>query len=585
MSTIVLDPVTRIEGHLRIEASTNSSGVVTSALSSGTMMRGIEIILRGRDPREAWAFTQRICGVCTVVHALTSVRAVEDALSYPIPTNARHIRNLLMGAQLVQDQVTHFYQLTSMDWLNVVSASQADPNAASQLQLCQSKWGNNSPAYFETVRQKLANFIATGQLGLFSNGYWDNPGYKLPPEMNLMLFAHWLEALDWQRKVLRLHAVFGGRNPHPSFVVGGVPCSFHMTPNASGVLRPSPGNTGIDQTGLDLVQSCITDMRNFVSQVLRPDVMELASYYKDWFTRGEGLGNFLTFGEYPQDDSADPATNLFVPRGAILNRNLSNISPVDLRATNEVQEFIGHSWLGYTAGKTAGLHPFVGETTPDYTGPTAPYQNLDVSKPYSWMKSPHWKGNPMEVGPLARILVMYGKRTASVRDLVDQALSDLNQPFRSMYSTMGRIVAQSIDTQVIADQLQVWFNQLTANVASGDFRTHNAAKFDPSTWPASAKGVGFTEAPRGALGHWLTIDAGKISNYQCIVPTTWNAAPRDSNGKGGPYEMALLNHTLALPGEPLELLRTIHSFNPCMACAVHLVDPRQDGDLTVTVRA
>ena len=584
MSTIVIDPVTRIEGHLRIEAVTNASGVVTSALSSGTMMRGIEIILKGRDPREAWAFTQRICGVCTIVHALTSVRAVENALGYTIPTNARHIRNLLMGTQLVQDQVTHFYQLTSMDWLNVVSASTANATAASQLQQCLSKWPNNTPAYFEAVRQKLASFIATGQLGLFSNGYWDNPGYKLPPEMNLVLFAHWLEALDWQRKVLRIHTIFGGRNPHPSFAIGGVPCAFHMTPDAAGALKPSLGTTGIDQNGLDLVQSSITDMRNFVSQVLRPDVLALASYYKDWFTRGEGLGNFLTFGEYPQDDSADPATNLFVPRGAILNRNLSSISPVDLLDTSQVQEFIPSSWLDYSTGKTSGLHPFQGETTPDYTGPTAPYQNLDASKPYSWMKTPHWKGNAMEVGPLARVLVMYAKNTPSVRNYVNGALDKLNLNFSSIYSTMGRILAQSIDTQVVADQLQVWFNQLTANVASGDFNTHNAAKFDPSTWPASAKGVGFTEAPRGALGHWVTIDAGKISNYQCIVPTTWNAAPRDSSGKGGPYEMGLLNHTLAVPSQPLELLRTIHSFNPCMACAVHIIDPRQDETLKVTVR-
>ncbi|MBV5297463.1 MAG: nickel-dependent hydrogenase large subunit [Rhodoferax sp.] len=585
MSTIVIDPVTRIEGHLRIEAETNSSGVVTSALSSGTMMRGIEIILKGRDPREAWAFTQRICGVCTVVHALTSVRAVEDALGITVPTNARHIRNLLMGSQLVQDQVTHFYQLTSMDWLNVVSASQASATATSDLQKCHSKWANNSPAYFESVKQKLGKFIATGQLGLFSNGYWDNPGYKLPPEMNLMLFAHWLEALEWQRKVLRMQAIFGGRNPHPNFAIGGVPCSFHMAPNAAGILVPAPGSTGIDQAGLDLVQSCITDMRDFVNQVLRPYVLALASHYKDWCTRGEGVGNFLTFGEYPQDDNADLAKNLFVPRGAILNRKISEILPVDLRNTNEVQELIPHSWLGYTKGKNAGLHPFQGETTPDYTGPKAAYQNLDAKKPYSWMKTPQWKGHHMEVGPLSRVLVMYAKRTAAVRDHVDSALKDLNLPFSAMYSTMGRILAQSIDTQVVADQLQVWFNQLTANVAGGDFRTHNAAKFEPSTWATSSKGVGFSEAPRGALGHWVNINAAKISNYQCIVPTTWNAAPRDSDGHGGPYEMALLKHTLAVPNQPLELLRTIHSFNPCMACAVHIMDPEQNETLKVTVRA
>lgn len=584
MSTVVIDPITRIEGHLRIEAETDSSGRITSALSSGTMMRGIEIILKGRDPREAWAFTQRICGVCTVVHALTSVRAVEDALGYTIPTNARHIRNLMMGTQFVQDQVTHFYQLTSMDWLNVVSASQADPVATSSLQKCTSNWHNNSPAYFEGVRQKLAGFIASGQLGLFGNAYWDHPAYKLPPEMNLMLFAHWLEALEWQREVLRVHAVFGGRNPHPNFAIGGVPCAIHMAPNAAGVLVPAPEHEGLDQKGLDLVQKCITDMREFVSKVLRPDVLALAGHYKDWFTRGEGLGNFLTFGEYPLDDSANIASSLFVPRGAIVGRNLNNIMPVDLKAPNEVQEFVASSWLDYSAGKTVGLHPFQGETTPNYTGPQASYRNLDASKPYSWLKTPHWKGKPMEVGALARVLMMYATGNQAARGHVDRALRDLGLPFSSMYSTMGRILGQSIDTQLVADELQVWFNQLTANIAGGDFRTHNAAKFDPATWPATAQGVGFTEAPRGALGHWLTIDNTKIANYQCIVPTTWNAAPRDPSGKGGAYEKALEGHVLAVPNQPLEVLRTIHSFNPCMACAVHLLDEEREM-LNVTVTA
>lgn len=585
MSTVVIDPVTRIEGHLHIQAETNSSNVVTQASSTGTMMRGIEIILKGRDPREAWAFTQRICGVCTVVHAVTSVRAVENALGYAIPTNARHIRNLMMGTQLVQDHVTHFYQLASMDWVNVVSATTADPAATSRLQRCHSNWANNSPAYFAGVRQKLVNFVNSGQLGVFSNAYWDHPAYKLPPEMNLMLFAHWLEALEWQRKVLRVHAIFGGKNPHPNFAIGGVPCAIHMAPNAAGALVPTIGEEGLDQNGLDLVQSCITDMRDFVSQVYRPDVLALASYYKDWFGRGEGLGNFLTFGDYPQNDSADVASNLFIPRGAIVGRNLNNIQPVDLNAPNEIQEFVANSWYNYSAGKSVGLHPFQGETTPNYSGPRAAYQSLDVSQPYSWVKAPRWKGRPMEVGPLARVLMMYARRSDSVRNHVDRGLRDLDLPFSAMYSTMGRIFAQSVDAQVIADQQQVWFNQLTANIASGDFRTHDATKFDPATWAATAQGVGFSEAPRGALGHWINIGDTKIANYQCIVPTTWNAAPRDPSGRGGPYEAALLGHRLAVPSQPLELLRTIHSYNPCMACAVHLLDPQQKETLKVTVRA
>ena len=585
MSTVVIDPVTRIEGHLHIQVETDTSGTVTQASSGGTMMRGIEIILKGRDPREAWAFTQRICGVCTVVHGLTSVRAVENALGYTIPTNARHIRNLMMGTQTVQDHLTHFYQLASMDWVDVVSASRADPTLTSNLQKCTSDWHNNSPAYFEAVRQKLAGFIASGQLGLFSNAYWGHPEYKLPPEMNLMMFAHWLEALEWQRKVIRVHAVFGGKNPHPNFTIGGVPCAIHMRPNAAGVMVPTPGEEGLDQKGLDIVQECITDMREFVAKVYRPDVIALSGYYKDWFKRGEGLGNFLTYGDYPQNDNADISSSLFVPRGAIIGRNLNNIQPVDLKAPNEVQEFVASSWYDYSTGKSTGLHPFVGETTPNYTGPKVPHDSLDVSQPYSWVKAPRWKGNPMEVSPLARMLMMYGKGNQNIRTHVDRALRDLDLPFSAMYPTMGRILAQSIEAQITADELQVWFNQLTANIASGDYRTHSAEKFDPATWPATAQGHGFSEAARGALGHWLTIENGKIANYQCVVPTTWNAAPRDHKGHGGAAEAALVGHQLAVPSQPLELLRTVHSFNPCMACAVHLFDPEQKEILNVTVSA
>jgi hydrogenase large subunit len=332
------------------------------------------------------------------------------------------------------------------------------------------------------------------------------------------------------------------------------------------------------------VQSCITDMREFVSKVYRPDVIALAGHYKDWFKRGESLGNFLTFGEYPQDDSADPSSNLFVPRGAIVGRNLRNIQPVDLRNQNEIQEFVAHSWYDYSAGKTAGLHPFQGETTLNYTGPRANYQNLDVTQSYSWVKAPRWKGKSMEVGPLARVLMMYGTGNSSARGHVDRALRDLDLSFGAMYSTMGRMLAQSIDAHLVADEMQVWFNQLTANIAGGDFRTHNAEKFDPATWPATAQGVGFNEAPRGALGHWMSIDSGTIANYQCVVPTTWNAAPRDSAGNGGAYEKALEGHVLAVPDKPLEVLRTIHSFNPCMACAVHLLDEEREM-LNVTVSA
>ena len=298
--------------------------------------------------------------------------------------------------------------------------------------------------------------------------------------------------------------------------------------------------------------------------------------------RGEGIGNFLTFGDFPETDANDPA-NLFVPRGAIVNRDLSAIQPVDLNNPNEIQEFVANSWYDYSHGKTAGLHPYDGETTPNYTGPRAPYQNLDNSQPYSWEKTPRWKGKPMEVGALARVLMLYAKGNAPTRQYLNAALSDLKQPLSSLYSTMGRIVAQSIDTRVIVERMQTWYSQLMANIARGELATHNAAKFNPSTWPASSKGVGFTEAPRGGLGHWVSITNGKISNYQCVVPSTWNSSPRDQLGQPSAYEAALVGHSLAVADQPLEILRTIHSFNPCMACAVHLMSPEGQELLSVKV--
>jgi hydrogenase large subunit len=582
MSTIVVDPITRIEGHLRIEAETDANGVITRAMSSGTMMRGIEIILRGRDPRDAWAITQRICGVCTIVHSIASIRAVENALEYPIPPNARLIRNILAASQIAHDQVVHFYQLSLLDWVDITSAAKADPVATAKLQGCISDWPNNTAGYFESVRQKLVKLIASGQLGIFANGYWGHPQYKLPPEVNLMLFAHYLEALEWQRKVVKLHAIFGGRNPHPNFVIGGVPCAISSEPNGSGGYQLRSGFTAVDAAGLALVKTCIDDMQKFIAKVYYNDTITMAKFYPDWFKKGEGIGNFLTFGDFPEDDTNDPA-NLFIPRGAILNRDLSTVHPVDLNDPTEIQEFVANSWYDYSTGKDSGLHPYDGETTPSYTGPVSAYQNLAPDQAYSWEKTPRWKGHPMEVGALPRVLMLYAKGNADTRGYVNNALSELKQPLSALYSTLGRLVAQSIDTRIMAERLSVWYGQLTANIARGELATHNAAKFDPATWPASARGVGFTEAPRGGLGHWLTITDGKISNYQCVVPSTWNSSPRDHQGQASAYEAALVGHSLAVADKPLEILRTIHSFNPCMACAVHLTSLESSEVLKVKV--
>jgi hydrogenase large subunit len=566
---VVVDPITRIEGHLRIEAETAADGAITSAYSSGTMVRGIELILRGRDPREAWAFAQRICGVCTLVHGIASVRAVENALNYPIPPNAQLIRNLMIAAQYVHDHVMHFYHLHALDWVDVVSSLNADPAATSALAQSISSWPKSSPGYFADVQKKIRTFVEGGQLGIFANGFWGNPGFKLPPEANLMAVAHYLEALQWQREVVQIHTIFGGKNPHPNFLVGGSPSPVSVNPGASGGVS----GTALSMAGLDQIKSVIARMQDFVDQVYVPDTLAIASFYKDWFARGEGVGNFMTFGDFPEKGMDDPSSWL-IPSGAILNRDLSTIHPVDLNDPDQVQEFVSHSYYDYSAGKTGGLHPYAGETTLNYTGPKPPFDQLNVEDSYSWLKSPRWKGNVMEVGPLARVLMLYAKGHEPTKALADRALRQLDLPLTAMFSTMGRTAARTLESKIVADQMSLWYANLVANIKAGDMSVHNEAKWNPSTWPSEAKGVGFMEAPRGALAHWVVIKDGKIENYQAVVPSTWNAGPRDSNGKPGPYEAALMDrHTLYDPKQPLEIQRTIHSFDPCIACAVHVVDP------------
>ncbi len=572
--TIVVDPVTRIEGHLRIEAEYNGS-VITRASSSGTMVRGIEIILQGRDPRNAWAFAQRICGVCTLVHGIASVRAVEDALKITIPANAQLIRNLMIGAQYVHDHVMHFYHLHALDWVDVVSALKADPKATSALAQSISNYARSSPGYFADVQNRVKKLVESGQLGIFANAYWGNPLYKLPPEANLMAVAHYLDALEWQRQVAQLHAIFGGKNPHPNFLVGGVPSAISVHSGAG------TGSTAVNEVGLQQVAQIIEQMRSFVDEVYVPDTLAIASFYKDWFKTGEGVGNFLTYGDFPATGS--PHSTLLVPNGVILNRDLSHVEEnVDLNADADIQEFVAHSWYDYQGGKDTGLHPYKGETQLHYSGPAPPYQNLDTAASYSWLKSPRWKGYAMEVGPLARVLMLYASGHEPTKDLAHKALAQLDLPLEAMFSTMGRTAARTLECKIFADAMPQWYGALMANIKAGDVRTFNETLWEPSTWPSHAQGVGFMEAPRGALGHWIVIDNGRITNYQAVVPSTWNAGPRDAAGTEGPYEAALKGQSVQDPKQPLEILRTIHSFDPCLACAVHVIDP--DGEELIRVR-
>ncbi|GAB4510384.1 MAG: nickel-dependent hydrogenase large subunit [Sulfuricaulis sp.] len=584
--TVVVDPITRIEGHLRIEAKTDGNGVITQASSAGTMVRGIEIILRGRDPRDAWAFAQRICGVCTLVHGIASVRAVEDALKYEIPANAQLIRNLMIGAQYVHDHVMHFYHLHALDWVDVVSALKADPKKTSELAQAISNWPKSSPGYFADMQKKVKNFVESGQLGIFAGGYWGHPAYKLPPEANLMAVAHYLEALAWQRDVVQIHTIFGGKNPHPNFLVGGTPAAISLHPQQQGQgkgphYRGGAGATAVNMVGLQRVKNVIDSMRAFVDQVYVPDTLAIAGFYKDWGAQGEGVGNFMTYGDFPSKGNNDVASFL-VPRGVILNRDLSRIHEIDLNAEDQIQEFVSHSWYDYSGGKDKGLHPYKGETKFNYTGPKPPYDHLDTEKDYSWLKSPRWKGKAVEVGPLARVLMLYARGHKQTKELVHMTLKHLDVPVGALFSTLGRTAARTLETKIFVDALDGWYNQLIANIKAGDVKTHNEKLWEPSTWPKECKGVGYTEAPRGALAHWIVIKDGKIDNYQAVVPSTWNAGPRDPAGQEGPYEAALKGHKLHDAKQPIEILRTIHSFDPCIACAVHVTDP--EGEELVKVK-
>ncbi len=567
---IVVDPITRIEGHLRIEAQMDGDNIA-QAWSSGTMVRGIELILKGRDPRDAWAFTQRICGVCTLVHGIASVRAVENALNYRVPPNAQLIRNLMIGAQTIHDHVMHFYHLHALDWVDVVSALDADPKATSELAQSISKWPKSSPGYFADMQAKLKKFVESGQLGIFAKAYWGHPAYKLPPEANLMATAHYLEALAWQRDAAKLHTIFGGRNPHPNFLVGGVPCPIDLN-----------SDSAINAKRIAQVQDIINRMREFVDQVYVSDTLAVASFYKDWGARGEGLGNFLVYGDFPEKGMSDTDSMLFKP-GAILDRDLSTVHEVDIDSEEDIKEYVARSWYDYKAGKEQGLHPYAGETRFNYTGPQPPYEHLDVEQSYSWMKAPRWKGHAVEVGPLARMLVLYAQGNEQAKALVDMTLSHLEVPVDALYSTLGRTAARTLETKLVADHMQAWLDNLVANIRAGDTDTFNESLWEPASWPKEARGVGYTEAPRGALAHWIVIKDGVIDNYQAVVPSTWNAGPRDPDNQPGAYEAALQdNHQLHDPKQPIEILRTIHSFDPCIACAVHVSDP--DGEELVKVK-
>jgi hydrogenase large subunit len=571
---VVVDPVTRIEGHMRCEVNIDANNVITNAVSTGTMWRGLEVILKGRDPRDAWAFTQRICGVCTGTHALTSVRAVEDALEIEIPENANSIRNIMQLTLQAHDHLVHFYHLHALDWVNPVNALKADPRATSALQQKVSpRHPNSSPGYFRDVQNRVKKFVESGQLGPFKNGYWTSPAYKLPPEADLMAVTHYLEALDFQKEIMKIRAVFGGKDPHPNWLVGGVPCAI----NVDGV-----GAVGaVNMERLNLVSSVIDQTREFINNVYIPDLLAVGQFYKGWLYGGGLSGrSVLAYGDIPDRANDYSAANLMMPSGAIINGNLKKVHDVDLRDPEQIQEFVPHSWYKYP-DESKGLHPWDGVTEPHFAlGPKAQGSKTDIKQidenaKYSWIKAPRWRGHAMEVGPLARYVVGYAKGHKEIREQINFVLKTLDIPVSALFSTLGRTAARALEAQWAADKMRYFMDKLMANIKAGDLATANVDKWEPSSWPKAVKGVGFTEAPRGALAHWIRIKDTKIENYQCVVPTTWNGSPRDHRGNIGAFEASLMNTKVARAEEPVEILRTIHSFDPCLACSTHVMS--EDG--------
>ncbi len=564
---ITIDPITRIEGHLRIDVEV-SGGKVKDAWASAQMWRGIEVILKGRDPRDAWAFTQRICGVCTTVHAIASVRAVENALDIEIPLNAQYIRNLILAAHGMHDHIVHFYHLSALDWVDVVSALKADPKKTAALAQALSPWPGNSVTRFKEVQERLKAFVESGQLGPFENGYWGHPAMKLPPEANLMAVSHYLEALEYQYKANQVVAIFGGKTPHiQSVIVGGVSLAINLDNEAA-----------LNIGHLTRAKMLLEEVKNFVHQVYLIDAIAICGLYADWLKYGRGVDNYLAVPDMPLDTTGD---TFDLPGGTIFNGDLNKVTPIksfkDPYFRDNVAETIIHSWYDGDWLR----HPWEEETIPYYT-------DFEPEGKYSWAKAPRFKGEPMQVGPLAQVLVGYAQGHKLIKKWADFALKKVSAlagkkvSVNDLRSTPGRHLARAIRAAVLAELALKHLDLLTQNIGRGDAEIYPYK--NPPTFPrGEIKGFGFHEAPRGTLSHWVIIKNGVIENYQCVVPSTWNVSPRDGEGKRGPYEASLIDNPVIDPKRPLEVLRTIHSFDPCIACAVHVLNPSKEEIVKVKV--
>lgn len=566
---IIVDPVTRIEGHLRIEAVIDENNTIVDAYSSSTMFRGIETILKGRDPRDCGLMAMRICGVCTGTHYQRSIEAVEDAFDITIPKNARIVRNLIQGALYVHDHVVHFYHLHALDFVDIVAATKADPELTA---IEAKKWGDVAGVVpyvadagnFKAIQDRVIKFVNEGRLGIFGNGYWGNPHYKLTPEQNLIGVAHYLQALDIQREMAKMQAIFGGKNPHPqSIVVGGVTCVQDIQ----------------NLSRIALFKQLLQESTEFVKRAYLPDVYMAGTMYAGEATDSEatykgvggtggGLLSYMSYGDFRLDDTSFYGASLLFPSGVVMDGDITKVHELDHK---KIAEDVTHAW--YEGDKP--LHPYDGETKPQYTGLKKGddgYAYLKTEEKYSWIKSPIYDGKKVEVGPLARMVVGYVKGDERITKYVGNFLQKANLPITVLFSTVGRTAARAIETELMCDVMLEWVDELAVNVANGDLSTWT--KFDFDSVSQDTQGMGLAEAPRGALGHWVKIKDGKVTNYQAVVPSTWNAGPRDAQGQLGAYEASLIGTKVADPNQPLEIIRTIHSFDPCIACAVHVVDTK-----------
>lgn len=531
---VIVDPLTRIEGHLRIETEVKD-GIIVSAKSCGTLFRGLEIILKGRDPRDAQHFTQRTCGVCTYTHALASTRALENMIGVEIPKNATYIRNLVMATQFVHDHVIHFYQLQALDYVDVVSALSANPTKAANLA---GKYSikPTSVKELKAVQSKVQTLVDSGQLGPFTNAYFlgGHDAYYLSPEANLVALTHYMQALRLQVEIARSQAIFGGKNPHTQFLVaGGVTCY-----------------NSLEKEPLDMYITISKKASEFVTHTYQADLLMIADAYKDWAAIGDGSANFMTFGELPVTES-DINSRFFAP-GVIFDRDLTQVHDFD---PSKIEEHVRHSWYEGDKART----PYNGVTDPLFTF-------IGDEDRYSWMKAPRYDGLVMETGPLAQVLVSYAKGMPEVRKVADTVLCHLGVGVDAMFSTLGRVAARYIECQVASDYILATFPEFLDNLATDNQIVVNVEV------PKSGRGAGFVNAPRGGLSHWLKVEDGVISNFQMVVPSTWNLGPRCSNGLPSAVEQALVGTPIVDPKRPVEILRIVHSYDPCIACAVHVLD-------------